>query len=275
MRTCKVTAILNQKGGTGKTTTAINLGAALALKGQRVLLVDADPQGNLTTAMGWKRPDDIEITLGTHMAKIVEDEPYPPTSGILHHEEGMDVMPANIELSGMELGLVNAMSREHVMRLWLEQVKGSYDRVIIDCHSGLGMLTVNALAAANSVIIPVQSQYLPANGMTQLIKTVARIKRQINPELQIDGILMTLFDARTNLSKQVERDIRRDYGGKIRVFDAVVPLAVSAAEASAAGKSIFRYDPEGKAAAAYWGMAKEVAQIGSQKRTAHEPALSR
>ena len=275
MRTCKVTAILNQKGGTGKTTTAINLGAALALKGQRVLLVDADPQGNLTTAMGWKRPDDIEITLGTHMAKIVEDEPYPPTSGILHHEEGMDVMPANIELSGMELGLVNAMSREHVMRLWLEQVKGSYDHVIIDCNSGLGMLTINALAAANSVIIPVQAQYLPANGMTQLIKTVARVKRQINPELQIDGVLLTLFDARTNLAKQVERDIRREYGGSIRVFDVVVPQAVTAAEASAAGKSIFAYDEPGKAASAYRALEREVTKIGARKRTSHEPALAR
>lgn len=275
MPATKVQAILNQKGGTGKTTTAINLGAGLTLMGKKVLLVDADPQGNLTTALGWKRPDDLDVTLGTHMSKIVEDEPYPPTSGILCHAEGFDVMPANIELSGMELGLVNAMSREHVMKLWLAQVKDAYDHVIIDCNSSLGMLTINALAAANSVIIPVQAQYLPANGMTQLVKTVSRVKRQINPELQIDGVLLTLYDARTNLAKQVEREIRRDFGGRLKVFDAVVPQAVSAAEASAYGQSIFAYDNEGKAATAYQALAKEVANIDARKRTTHESTLAR
>ena len=209
------------------------------------------------------------------MAKIVEDEPYPPTSGVLRHEEGFDVMPANIELSGMELGLVNAMSREHVMKLWLAKVKDAYDNVVIDCNSSLGMLTINALAAADSVIIPVQAQYLPANGMTQLIKTVSRVQRQINPGLRIDGILLTLYDARTNLAKQVERDIRRNFGDRLKVFDAVVPLAISAAEASAYGKSIFSYDAEGKAAAAYQTLAKEVAKIGTRKRTPHESTLSR
>ena len=243
--------------------------------GKKVLLVDADPQGNLTTALGWKRPDELNVTLGTHMAKIVEDEPYPPTSGVLRHEEGFDVMPANIELSGMELGLVNAMSREHVMKLWLAKVKDAYDSVIVDCNSSLGMLTINALAAADSVIIPVQAQYLPANGMAQLIKTVSRVQRQINPGLRIDGILLTLYDARTNLAKQVERDIRRNFGDRLKVFDAVVPLAISAAEASAYGKSIFSYDGEGKAAAAYQALAKEVAKIGTRKRTPPESALSR
>lgn len=275
MPPCKVTAILNQKGGTGKTTTAINLGAALALTGRKVLLVDDDPQGNLTTALGWKRPEELEVTLGTHMAKIVEDEPYPPESGILRHEEGFDVMPANIELSGMELALMNALSREHVMRLWLEQVKGAYDHAIIDCSSSIAMLTINALAASDSVIIPVQSHYLAANGMTQLIKTVSKVKRQINPELHIDGILLTLYDARTNLSKQVERDIRRDYGVRLKVFEAVVPQAVTAAEASAAGKSIFAYDGSGKAAAAYRLLAKEVTDIGPRKRAAPEPSPAR
>lgn len=247
----------------------------MGLMGKKVLLIDADPQGNLTTALGWKRPDELDVTLGTHMAKILEDDPYPPTNGILRHKEGFDIMPANIELSGMELGLVNAMSREHVMRLWLTQVKESYDHVIIDCNSYLGMLTINALAAANSVIIPVQAHYLPANGMTQLIKTVSRVKRQINPGLQIDGVLLTLYDGRTNLAKQVERDIRRDFGGRLKVFDAVVPLAVSAAEASAYGKSIFSYDEDGKVATAYQALAKEVTKVGTRKRTAHEPALAR
>lgn len=275
MRACKVEAVLNQKGGTGKTTTAIDLGAALTTMGKRVLLVDADPQGNLTTALGWKRPDELDVTLGTHMAMIVEDEPFPSDTGILHHEEGFDIMPANIELSGMELGLVNVMSREHVMKQWIEQVKNAYDYVIIDCNSALGMLTLNALAAANSVIIPVQAQYLPAKGMTELVKTVNRVKRQVNPSLEIDGVLLTLYDARTNLAKQTEREIRRDYGSVLKVFNAVVPMAVTAAEASAYGHSILAYDATGKVAAAYRALAREVAQIGSKKRTISEPELNR
>lgn len=275
MKKARVIAILNQKGGTGKTTTAIDLGASLTCMGKKVLLVDADPQGNLTTALGWKRPDEMVVTLGTHMAKIVEDEPWPPDAGLLHHIEGFDVMPANIDLASMELGLVNVMSREHVMKQWLEQIKNSYDYVIIDCNSALGMLTLNALAAADGVIIPVQAQYLPAKGMTELVKTVNRVKRQVNPGLEIDGVLLTLYDARTNLAKQTERDIRRDYGSVLKVFNAVVPMAVTAAEASAYGQSILAYDEAGKVAAAYRALAKEVAQIGSKKRTSPEPALGR
>lgn len=275
MKKARVIAILNQKGGTGKTTTAIDLGASLACMGKKVLLVDADPQGNLTTALGWKRPDEMVVTLGSHMARIVEDNPLPPDAGLLHHAEGFDVMPANIDLASMELGLVNVMSREHVMKQWLERIKGSYDYAIIDCNSTLGMLTLNALAAANSVIIPVQAQYLPAKGMTELVKTVNRVKRQVNPGLEIDGVLLTLYDARTNLAKQTERDIRRDYGSVLKVFNAVVPMAVTAAEASAYGQSILAYDETGKVAAAYRALAKEVAQIGSKKRTSPEPALGR
>ncbi len=271
----KVIALPNQKGGTGKTTTTVNLGAALALMRKKVLLVDTDPQGNLTTSLGWHRHDRLDVTLTTHLRKLVEDDPFPPTEGILRHSEGFDLMPANIELSSMELGLVNAMSREHIMKLWLESVKGGYDYVLVDCSSTLGMLTINALTAADSIIIPVQAQYLPAKGMTELVKTIMRVKRQINPELKIDGVLLTLVDARTNLAKQVERDIRRDYGSVLRVFDAKVPIAVRAAEASAYGQSIFAYDRRGKVAEAYAAFAKEVANLGERKRTPLEPALAR
>lgn len=275
MRTCKVEAILNQKGGTGKTTTAINMGAALSKAGKKVLLVDADPQGNLTTALGWQQPDELDVTLATHMAMVVGDEPFPPDAGLLHHKEGFDIMPGNIELSGVELALVNVMSREHIMKQWLKQIKNSYDYVIIDCNSSLGMLTLNALASADSVIIPVQAQYLPAKGMTELVKTYRRVKRQINPGLQIDGVLLTLYDARTNLAKQTEREIRRDYGGMLKVFNSIVPTAVSAAEATAFGKSVLAYDAAGKAAEAYRKLTEEVTQIGSKKRTAAQPSLSR
>ena len=274
MPTCNVQAVLNQKGGTGKTTTSINLGAALALMGKKVLLVDADPQGNLTTALGWQK-DELKVTLHTHMQKIIDDEPLPPRDGVLRHEEGFDVMPANISLSGMELGLAYAMNRERIMKLWLDQVKGAYDHVLIDCSSSLGMITINALVAANSVIVPVQTHYLAADGMTQLIATVARVRRQINPDLEVSGLLLTLFDARTNLSKQIERKIRVDFGENLRVFRAVVPTAVSVAEASACGKSIFGYDKAGKVATAYAAVAKEVTRGVSRKRAADKPDFVR
>lgn len=217
MPPCKVIALPNQKGGTGKTTTALNLGAALAMSGKKVLLVDTDPQGNLTVALGWPNLDELDITITTHLRKIVEDEPYPPRDGILRHQEGFNLMPANIELSSMELGLVNAMSREHALKSWLSQVKNDYDYVLLDCSSSLGMLTINALTAADSVIVPVQAQHLPAKGMTELVKTIMRVRRQINPSLRIDGVLLTLVDARTNLARQVERDMRRDYGAVLKV----------------------------------------------------------
>lgn len=274
MSKCNVQAVLNQKGGTGKTTTSINMGAALSLMGKKVLLVDADPQGNLTTALGWQK-DALKVTLHTHMEKIIEDQSFPPRTGILRHEEGFDVMPANISLSGTELGLVYAMNRERIMKLWLDQVKDAYDHVLIDCNSSLGMITINALVAANSVIVPVQAQYLAADGMTQLITTVSRVKRQINPDLKISGLLLTLYDTRTNLAKQVERKIRTDFGENLRVFRTVIPTAVSAAEASAYGQSIFSYDEAGKVAAAYAAVAKEVTRDVTRKRAAPKPDFVR
>lgn len=184
-------------------------------------------------------------------------------------------MPANVELSGMELGLVNAMSRERALKSWLDQVKSGYDYAFIDCPPSLGMLTINALTAADSVLIPVQAQYLPAKGMTELVKTINRVKRQINPSLGVAGVLITLVDARTNLARLVENEIRSDYGSMLKVFNAKVPIAVTAAEASAYGESIFAYDGKGKAAAAYAELAREVVRSGARKKSIAEPSLSR
>lgn len=168
----KVIALANQKGGTAKTTTAVNLGIGLAAQGKKVLLVDADAQGNLTDSLGFQQPNNLPVSLATILTKTIKEEPYHPEEGILHHAEGVDLMPGNIELSALEASFVNTMSRETVMRSYINTVKDSYDYVVIDCMPSLGMMTINALAAADSVIIPVQAHYLPAKGMTQLFLDV-------------------------------------------------------------------------------------------------------
>ena len=187
MTKCKVIALANQKGGTAKTTTTLNLGIGLAHQGRKVLLVDADPQGDLTTALGWTNADSLPITLETQMKKILQDEPFVYNEGILHNEEGVDIIPTNIELSGMEISLVNAMSREQTLKLYLEDLKKDYDYILIDCMPSLEMLTINALVAADSVIVPVQAHYLPLKGMTQLMKTIGKVQKQLNPNQYESG----------------------------------------------------------------------------------------
>ena len=260
----KIIAIANQKGGVGKTTTCANLGIGLAQQGKRVLLIDSDPQGSLTISLGHQQPDQLDTTLSDVMNCVLMDRQIQPNMGILRHEEGVSLMPANIELSGMEVALVNAMSRETVMRQYLNTVKQDYDYVLIDCMPSLGMLTVNALAAADSVLIPVQAQYLSAKGLEQLLQTVSKVRRQINPKLKIEGILLTMVNSRTNFSKEISSLLRDTYGSRIKIFDTDIPHSVRAAEISAEGKSIFAHDPKGKVAMAYRNLTKEV--IGSEKQ---------
>ena len=264
-----VIAVVNQKGGTSKTTTCENLGIGLANEGKKVLLVDTDPQGSLTIALGNPRPDDLPVTLTDLMAKIMQDQPPSPKEGILSHEEGVDLVPANITLSGLEVSLVNAMSRETILKQYLETVKGQYDYILLDCMSSLGMLTVNALAASDQVLIPVQANYLSAKGLEQLLQTVNKVKRQINPKLRIEGILLTMVDSRTNYAKEISTLIRDTYGSKLKVYDADIPRSVRAAEISAEGVSIFKHDPGGKVAEAYRSLTKEVLQ-NAEKRRKHQ-----
>ena len=200
---CRVIVIGNQKGGVGKTTTTSNLGIGLAKQGKRVLLIDADAQGSLTASLGFQEPDKLDVSLATVMANIINEEDMEPDYGILKHDEGVDLMPGNIELSGLEVSLVNVLSRELVLRTYIEQQKDRYDYILIDCMPSLGMITINAFTCADSILIPVQAAYLPVKGLEQLIKTIGKVKRQINPKLSIEGILLTMVDSRTNYAKDI------------------------------------------------------------------------
>lgn len=261
-----VVAVVNQKGGTGKTTTCENLGVGLAMEGKKVLVVDTDPQASLTISLGYPVPDELSPTISDMMGKIISDQPISPGEGILHHPEGIDLMPANIELSGMEVSLVNTMSREKVLKQYLDTVKQDYDFILLDCMPSLGMLTVNALAAADNVLIPVQAAYLPAKGLEQLLQTINKVRRQINPKLKIEGILLTMVDSRTNYSKDISNLIRENYGGKLKVYKTDIPRSVRAEEISAEGTSIFKHDPKGKVAEAYRVLTKEVLANAEKKR---------
>lgn len=263
MDNCKVIAITNQKGGVGKTTTTVNLGVGLSMyHDKKVLLIDADPQSSLTASLlKGQNPDQLEMTLTTVMEATIEDRPIDEFSGILHHDEGVDLLPSNIELSGMETGLFNIMSREYVLRNYIDSVRKNYDYILIDCMPSLGMMTINALVAADSVIIPSQPSFLSTKGLNLLLHSINKIKRGINPSLKIDGILFTMVNNRTNNAKDIIGAMRDTVGQNIRVFDTEIPHSVRAAECSVTGESIFTHDKGGKVAAAYEALTKEVESI--------------
>ncbi len=266
MSRCKTIAIANQKGGVGKTTTAFSLGVSLANNNKKVLIVDADPQANLTTYMGYYDENELPVTLSTLLERYIEDKGINSEEAILHHQEKVDLIPSDLSLAMTESNLQNAMSREYAMKNCLSSLKDKYDYIIIDCMPSLSMITTNALACSDQVIIPVQSQYLSARGMGNLLNIVSRVRRQLNKELKVGGILMTLVDNRTKLPFTIRKELEINFGNIVKLYDTQIPFAVKTAESSSKGKSIFAYDKNSKVAEAYSQFAKEVLRDDERER---------
>lgn len=265
MSNCEVIAITNQKGGIGKTTTAINLGVGLAEKGKRVLLIDADPQSNLTKGLGYRRIPDDSFTLCDVIQGIMDKEPVSMTGSMLHSNEGVDLIPASINLAGYETRMVNMKGRERFLKTCIDTVKDNYDYVLIDCKPSLELLTINALAAADKALIPMQPHYYATQGLQDLLRSIQKTKRNINPKLQIEGIVFTMVMGRTVISREVIDTVKKVYGQKIKVFDAEIPQSISFVESSAEGRSTMTYAKRHKGAEAYRQLAGEVIELGSKE----------
>ncbi|WP_413627733.1 AAA family ATPase [Fructilactobacillus vespulae] len=246
-----VISLANQKGGVGKTTTAVNLGAGLASKGKRVLIVDSDAQGNATSGVGISK-QDIEKDI---YDILVNEEPI--KNVIMHSaSERLDVVPATIQLSGAEIELTPQMARETRLQNALKAVADDYDYILVDCPPSLGLITINAFTASDSILIPVQSEYYALEGLSQLLNTVQLVQRHFNPDLYIEGVLLTMYDARTNLGAQVNSEVRKFF--KDKVYDTIIPRNVRLSEAPSHGLPIIDYDPKSKGAIVYMNLTKEV-----------------
>lgn len=258
MRKSKVIAITNQKGGVGKTVTSVSLGACLARDKKKVLIVDFDPQGSLTKGLGYRDSSSYPYSIKDVLFNEINETSMNYKDTIIHTDESFDLLPANISLSGADIQLSNVMSRETIFKRVIDTLKDDYDYVLIDSNPALNLFTINGLVAADSVIIPVQAEPYACDGLNDLLHTIATAKKQINPNLKIDGILITMTDARTNLSKHIANEVRENYGQHIRVFKTEIPRVVKTSEASLSGQSPVKYAPNSESTLAYQRLAKEV-----------------
>ena len=250
----------------GKSSVSVNLALSLAREGKKVLLLDVDPQGDLTKMLGQRKPHDLPLTLANVLNDVVSGTMPRDHPEIMHHHEGFDFVPGNRSLSAVEVGLVNVMSRETVLRRYVDSVKREYDYVLLDCRPSLGMLVINALSASDYVLVPVQADYLAAEGMTELVGTVRSVQRQINPRLKIGGVFLTMANE-TAFRRDIVNSVKENFGRRLPVLDTVIPSTVRLAEVSTADKSIFQHEPRGRAADAYRRLTKEVLEIGQKERS--------
>ncbi len=255
--TCKIMAIMNQKGGVGKTTTTLHLGIGLADRGYSVLLIDTDPQGNLAKSLGYD-PDELQETIADIYGKIMREEEVYPDEGILFSDEGVHIMPANLNLCPMEMMLMSAVSREYILRQYINVVSDRYDYILIDCPPSLGLLTLNNLAAADEVIITVEPENLSAVGMQQLFRSIGMVRKKLNRDLQIRGILFTKVDARTNEHRKVMQAVKDAYQKDIPIFEGCIPRNISIAEATGKGKSVYAYKGASASADAYRNLTEAI-----------------
>lgn len=269
MKPCEIIALANQKGGVGKTVTSMNLGVSLSQSGKKVLLIDHDPQGNLTSACGYRDRKLYSLSINDVYSGIIKDLSIPLDELILHTDEGVDLVPANLDFSGIELMLTNVMSRETVLKRFITTIKDKYDYIIIDTNPTLGLLPINALTASTSVIIPVQAEPFAVDGMGALLQSVFKVRELFNPDLKIGGVVITMADERTNLCKQIDNQIREQYGNHIHIFNTVIPRRTKISESTGVGESSLKYDPSGDASLAYLKLSKEVVRNGSKERQRH------
>ncbi|WP_071132394.1 ParA family protein [Alterileibacterium massiliense] len=256
----KAIAIFNQKGGVGKTTTNINLSACLAMKGKKVLVVDIDPQGNTTSGIGL-----VKRKLQYTIYDVIVNKDFDISKAILHTKtEGLDILPASVDLAGAEIELVNLEGRERRLKKAIDKVKPLYDFVFIDCPPSLGLLTINSLTAVDSVLIPIQCEFYALEGVSQLMSTVEMVRKNMNPNIEIEGVILSMFDGRTNLSLQVVQEVKKYFGSK--VFSTIIPRNVRLAEAPSYGLPIVKYDPKSKGAKAYQQFATELLRRERQKK---------
>lgn len=247
----RIISVANQKGGVGKTTTTVNLGSSLAFMGKKILLVDIDAQGNATSGMGIRKPDVTKDIYDVLVNEVPIQEAIAPSS-----RENLDIVPATLQLAGAEIELTSMMARESRLKLALNEVKDQYDYILIDCPPSLGHLTINAFTASDSILIPVQCEYYALEGLSQLLNTVRLVQKHFNPELEIEGVLLTMYDARTNLGAEVVEEVRRYFQEK--VYETIIPRNVRLSEAPSHGMSIIDYDIRSKGAEVYQALAKEV-----------------